>query len=328
MVELPSENNSSANGVKKEQESSEEHSKRRTSLEMRVTDVLAEGEWEVGFNELLIRQKIGEGSFGCVRSAIWRGTEVALKILYDKTLDLTQFYMELLILTRIHHPNILQVLGCCTLSIPYAIVLEHMPNGSLQDYIKTCHGQQNDIKQYQKYKIVKDVSKGLAYLHNRKPNSIIHRDLKPSNILLTTSMTAKIADFGISSLKSKPEEFYKMTGETGTYSYMAPEVLQSKAYNCKVDMWSFGLLVYALFIEEPFSQCKLAEIFRRIVSSNVKQFLKLTSLHEKIKIIVNKTIVRDPEHRWDSLYLVNFCNVELNDSESEYSEHKSKMCCF
>ena len=306
----------------------------RSSLEDYVINVALEEEWEVSFDELHITQMIGEGSFGCVRSALWRGTEVALKVLKDRAIDSREFYMEIKILTRLHHPNILQVLGCCTQRKPFAIVIEYMQNGSLERFVN--QKSKHRLTEIQKIGVVKDVARGISYLHNRKPIGIIHRDIKPSNILLSRSFKAKIADFGISSIKSRPNEKYEHTGETGTYRYMAPEVLKSKSYSCQVDIWSFGLLVYAIFVEKPFNGCSTnEEMFTLILNDPVSNWLYLKNIQDSnIRNLICKTVVVDPDYRWDATYMVNYCNAAIKIQESKKKSKKKKkknyslLCCF
>ncbi len=300
----------------------------RSSLEDYVINVALEEEWEVSFDEMYITDIIGNGGFGCVRSAVWRGTDVALKVLKDRTIDSHEFYMEIKILTRLHHPNILQVLGCCTQRKPFAIVLEYMQNGSLERFV----GKRNKhrLTENQKIAIVKDVARGISYLHNRKPIGIIHRDIKPSNILLSRSFKAKIADFGISSIKSKPDEKYQHTGETGTYRYMAPEVLRSELYSCKVDIWSFGLLVYALFVEIPFYRFSNEMMLESILSDPLHNWLLLKKIKDSnIKNLICKTVVTDAEYRWDATYMVNYCNssIKAQDQAPQKKKRSSLLCC-
>ena len=298
-----------------------------SSLENYVNNVALEEEWEVGFEELHITTMIGQGGFGCVRSAIWRGTEVALKVLKDRTIDPHEFYMEIKILTRLHHPNILQVLGCCTQRMPFAIVLEYMHHGSLEQFVKRRTSKKYRLSDNQKFGIIKDIARGISYLHNRKPIGIIHRDLKPSNILLSQGFTAKIADFGISALKSTPAENYAHTGETGTYRYMAPEVLKSQYYNCKVDIWSFGMLVYAMFVEIPFTGFGSDMMYSAILGDPFK-WLSLKSIkHDHIVNLIQKTVTPDPDYRWDATYMVNFCNASLDDCQETKKKLKKIGCC-
>uniref|UniRef100_K7K1Y0 Protein kinase domain-containing protein n=1 Tax=Glycine max TaxID=3847 RepID=K7K1Y0_SOYBN len=95
---------------------------------------------------------------------------------------------------------------------------------------------------------------GMAYLHN-EPNVIIHRDLKPRNVLLVNSSAdhLKVGDFGLSKLikVQSAHDVYKMTGETGSYRYMAPEVLKHRRYDKKVDVFSFAMILYEMLEGEP-----------------------------------------------------------------------------
>ena len=92
-------------------------------------------------------------------------------------------------MTKLHHPNIVQFLGY--IDNPFIIVMEYIPKGDLLTNIPK-------LSKSQKMNIMKDILKGLVYIHNRKPFSLIHRDIKPTNILLTNSKVAKITDFGLS----------------------------------------------------------------------------------------------------------------------------------
>lgn len=265
-------------------------------------------EWEVTHQELDVKQQIGKGSFGIVRLAIWRGTDVAVKILNNHdNIDTTEFDTEMTIISKLHHPNILQYLGSCASQKPYIIVMEHMSNGSLQDHI---NGPSNTTLTYNmKVDIVKDIAKGLAYLHNRRPQCIIHRDLKPSNILLTVSYKAKIADFGISSLQAKSNEIYQMTGETGTYRFMAPEVMKHSKYSTKVDIWSFGMVIYNIFVEYPYLSLSLEEIFDCVFKMSIP--LKKNKLENDISYLLDNMVKFNDIERWDSMTVVNYCNINI-----------------
>ena len=267
-----------------------------------LQEISCDGEWEVNKNELIIQEYLGQGNFGVVKKGQWRGTEVALKILQDENVDYKEFVIEMNILSRLHHPNILQLLGSSTTTSPYIIVMEYMKNNSLEK-------QNNTLNDEQKINILKDISRGLAYLHNRKPQCIIHRDLKPSNILLTQSYKAKIADFGISCLQVNSNESYQMTGETGTYRYMAPEVLKHEDYSCKVDIWSFGMILYFIFVDIPYRGLTVEYIINDIATNKLS--LNTKNLSHSLKLVFANCVKYDPKLRWDSLILVNYCNNDL-----------------
>ncbi|KAJ6718317.1 SERINE/THREONINE-PROTEIN KINASE STY8-LIKE [Salix purpurea] len=98
------------------------------------------------------------------------------------------------------------------------------------------------------------MTRGMAYLHN-EPNVIVHRDLKPRNVLLVNSNAdhLKVGDFGLSKLVKvqNSHDVYKMTGETGSYRYMAPEVFKHRKYDKKVDVFSFAMILYEMLEGEP-----------------------------------------------------------------------------
>lgn len=282
---------------------------------MNIQEISFKGEWEISKSDITIHQKLGEGSFGTVMKGVWRGTTVALKIINGPSVNLSEFTMEMEILSKIHHPNILQFLGACTIDNPYMIVMEYMSNDSLQSKIRW-------MSECRKIEVMKDISRGLAYLHNRKPECIIHRDLKPSNILLTNSYRAKIADFGISCVRPRSNESYNMTGETGTYRYMAPEVLTYKPYSAKVDIWSFGMIIYFMFCGEPFAGYSINQILNLNLKSN--EILMSPNTPTTVEYIFRNSTKYNPDERWDSLILVQHCNL-VNCEEVSKSNNS---CCL
>lgn len=194
--------------------------------------------------------------------------------------------------------------------------MEYMMNNSLER-------RKDKLDDNKKIDILKDIARGLAYLHNRKPECIIHRDLKPSNILLTKSCKAKIADFGISCLQVTSNESYNMTGETGTYRYMAPEVLRHQEYSCKVDIWSIGMILYYMFIEIPYGAYSLDIMIQDVINNQLK--LNVSKLSIELKTIFANCVKYDPRLRWDSMILVNYCNNEL---KNEKPKSKKKFFCL
>ena len=252
------------------------------------------GEWEIPREEFKVLDLLGAGSFGEVHRARWRGTVVALKTsnLGVKDDD-GEFNTEFLSMTRLHHPNIVQLLGACTETTPYMICMEFVPF-SLDKMIYR-------IDNIQRLSISADVARALAYLHNRKPTYIIHRDVKPQNILLTASMKAKITDFGISLFRNDDHLPYKMTGETGTYRYMAPEVLRSEEYSHKVDIWSFGMVMYHMFEGiPPYGAIQFNDMLRTI-GENV-----IPEIHNQVtRTLIEACLKPEPSARTEAIELVD-----------------------
>jgi len=226
-------------------------------------------DWEIPPWELFIfkDRMLGEGAFSKVYLAKWREAFVVAKVINNEMLSVKKDIVlrEIDIMSKLHHPNIVQFLGF--VYDPFIIVMEYLPYGDLTT--------NNSLTKTQKINIMKDILKGLSYIHNRQPNTLIHRDIKPSNILLTTSKLAKISDFGLSKfysyntnpnfnpnsnpnikdiviktdLKTEKEQEKNPdnTITVGTERYMAPEVKTTSSYNNKIDIYSCGILFYEVF---------------------------------------------------------------------------------
>eukprot|EP01087_Luapelamoeba_hula_P016560 TRINITY_DN5098_c1_g1_i1.p1 TRINITY_DN5098_c1_g1~~TRINITY_DN5098_c1_g1_i1.p1 ORF type:complete len:1182 (+),score=164.99 TRINITY_DN5098_c1_g1_i1:699-4244(+) len=195
-------------------------------------------------DELEMGEMLGKGFFGEVRKAHWRGTDVAVKIIYRKqfrTLDeLSLFEKEIRILSILRHPCIVQFLGICTDSAN-CIVIEYMSGGNLETLVRNKFPVLN-AKPSIREKIITNIAKGCCYLHERDP-PILHRDLTPRNILLDKNFNAKVADFGLSRQRGEN----KMTIAVGFLPYQAPEVFKGEDYTEKADVYSFGMLVWFIF---------------------------------------------------------------------------------
>eukprot|EP00898_Chlorokybus_atmophyticus_P005628 jgi/Chlat1/6066/Chrsp4S06345 len=219
-------------------------------------------EWEIDPTELDLSagKLVGTGAFGEIWKVQWRGTEVAVKkMLQTLETDIVatqEFRDEIALLPKLQHPHIVQFLGACSKpGYPLMIVTEFLPRGNLHDIMFRQRLPRADVFHY-----ALDISKGMNYLHMRKPEAIVHRDLKPRNVLISEAGHLKIADFGLSKLLSfnNLNEKYEMTGETGSYRYMAPEVYRHEAYTKSVDVYSFGIILYELFEGAPAFQYQTA----------------------------------------------------------------------
>ncbi|XP_020219110.1 integrin-linked protein kinase 1 [Cajanus cajan] len=213
-------------------------------------------DWEVDPSELDFSSSvcIGKGSFGEILRAHWRGTPVAVKrilpSLSDDRLVIQDFRHEVNLLVKLRHPNVVQFLGAVTDRKPLMLITEYLRGGDLHKYLK----DKGALSPSTAISFALDIARGMAYLHN-EPNVIIHRDLKPRNVLLVNSSAdhLKVGDFGLSKLikVQSSHDVYKMTGETGSYRYMAPEVFKHRRYDKKVDVFSFAMILYEMLEGEP-----------------------------------------------------------------------------
>ncbi|XP_027125421.1 G-type lectin S-receptor-like serine/threonine-protein kinase SD2-5 isoform X1 [Coffea arabica] len=186
-------------------------------------------------------KKLGEGGFGSVyEGALSNGTKIAVKCLDGFAQLKDSFIAEVQIIGSIHHVNLVKLIGFCFEKSHRLLVYEYMANGSLDKWIYGGKEKQS-LPWSARRRIITDIAKGLAYLHEDCSHKIIHFDIKPQNILLDQNFNAKVADFGLSKLVEK-DQSRVITRMRGTPGYLAPEWLSSVITE-KVDVYSFGIVM-------------------------------------------------------------------------------------
>lgn len=201
------------------------------------------GDCEIPWEDLVIGERIGLGSYGEVYHADWNGTEVAVKKFLDQDFSgaaLAEFKREVRIMQRLRHPNVVLFMGAVTRPPNLSIITEFLPRGSLYRII---HRPQSQIDEKRRIKMALDVAKGMNCLHSSIP-TIVHRDLKSPNLLVDEDWNVKVCDFGLSRLKHNT--FLSSKSTAGTPEWMAPEVLRNENSNEKCDVYSFGVILWEL----------------------------------------------------------------------------------
>ncbi|XP_076905032.1 G-type lectin S-receptor-like serine/threonine-protein kinase SD2-5 [Bidens hawaiensis] len=186
-------------------------------------------------------KKLGEGGFGAVfEGTLDDGSKIAVKRLDGLGQVNKSFLAEVESIGSIHHVNLVTLRGFGAWKSQRFLVYEFMSNGSLDRWI--YHEDRKHELEWDCIKrIILDVAKGLAYLHEECRQKIIHLDIKPQNILLDSNFNAKVSDFGLSKLIDRNQS-QVMTTMRGTPGYLAPEWLSSVITE-KVDVYSFGIVV-------------------------------------------------------------------------------------
>lgn len=202
---------------------------------------------EIDFKEIEKLEVLGKGSFGVVRKGKWRGMLVAIKVI-DGEEEKKAFSTEKNQLSRVSHPNIVQLYGACTKN-PVCLVMEYAEGGSLYNVL---HPETRPAPTYTAGHAMSwalQCARGVAYLHDMQP-PLIHRDLKPPNLLLVNGGTVlKICDFGTAC-----EIKTYMTNNKGSAAWMAPEVFEGCSYTEKCDVFSWGIILWeVLSRQKPFS---------------------------------------------------------------------------
>ncbi|CAL0320298.1 unnamed protein product [Lupinus luteus] len=191
---------------------------------------------------------IGEGGFGRVYSGILEdGTEVAVKVLKraDHHGD-REFLAEVEMLSRLHHRNLVKLIGICSEVSLRCLVYELIPNGSVESHIHGVLTENGRLDWSVRLKIALGAARGLAYLHEDSSPPVIHRDFKSSNILLEDDFTPKVSDFGLARIASDEENRHVSTRVMGTFGYVAPEYAMTGHLLVKSDVYSYGVVVLEL----------------------------------------------------------------------------------
>ncbi|MED6234709.1 hypothetical protein ATANTOWER_029043 [Ataeniobius toweri] len=191
-------------------------------------------EWEVPFEEISDLQWVGSGAQGAVFLGKLHGQEVAVKKVRNiKETDIKH-------LRKLKHPNIITFKGICTQAPCYCIIMEYCAQGQLYEVLRA--GRKITPSLLMDWAM--GIAGGMNYLHLHK---IIHRDLKSPNMLITYDDAVKISDFGTS--KELNDKSTKMSF-AGTVAWMAPEVIRNEPVSEKVDIWSFGVVLWEMLTGE------------------------------------------------------------------------------
>ncbi|KAL1073000.1 hypothetical protein V6Z11_D11G191000 [Gossypium hirsutum] len=228
--------------------------------------------WEIDARQLKIENRIASGSYADLYRGTYCSQEVAIKVLKPEQITremLREFSQEVYIMRKIRHKNVVQFIGACTRSPNLCIVTEVA-------YL---------------LKVAVDVSKGMNYLHQ---NNIIHRDLKTANLLMDENQVVKVADFGVARVQSQSGV---MTAETGTYRWMAPEVIEHKPYDHKADVFSFGISLWELLTGElPYGLLTPLQAAVAVVQKSLRPTIPKHT-HPRLRELLERCWLQDPSQR-------------------------------
>ncbi|XP_049724357.1 tyrosine-protein kinase ABL2 isoform X4 [Elephas maximus indicus] len=215
--------------------------------------------WEMERTDITMKHKLGGGQYGEVYVGIWKkySLTVAVKTLKEDTMEVEEFLKEAAVMKEIKHPNLVQLLGVCTLEPPFYIVTEYMPYGNLLDYLREC--SREEVTAVVLLYMATQISSAMEYLEKK---NFIHRDLAARNCLVGENHVVKVADFGLSRL---------MTGDTYTahagakfpIKWTAPESLAYNTFSIKSDVWAFGVLLWeiATYGMSPYPGIDLSQVY-------------------------------------------------------------------
>lgn len=230
-------------------------------------------EWTIDLRKLNMGPAFAQGAFGKLYRGTYNGEDVAIKILERPENDPEkaqlmeqQFQQEVMMLARLKHPNIVRFIGACRKPMVWCIVTEYAKGGSVRQFLMKRQNRAVPLKLAVKQAL--DVARGMAYVHEF---GLIHRDLKSDNLLINADKSIKVADFGVARIEVKTEG---MTPETGTYRWMAPEMIQHRPYTQKVDVYSFGIVLWELITGMlPFPNMTAVQAAFAVVNKGVRPII-------------------------------------------------------
>ncbi|XP_063438657.1 uncharacterized protein LOC134719596 [Mytilus trossulus] len=234
---------------------------------------------KIDFKEICLGKQIGNGGFGDVFFAKWKGSVVAVKKLRVQQVSARkqkEFTDEVMLFCDLDHPNVVKFIGACVIPNDLCIVMEYMQMSLFEAlHIKT----DIEFTENEKIKIIKQTSAGLQYLHAKH---IAHRDMKTQNVLIDhspeKSILTKLTDFGLSMIKNDTgtsmSESRQYTKNVGTPKYAAPENLRGESLNLEslkmADIYSLSLIGFeVVFEEEPFYNLNLTQLMKQVGEQGV-----------------------------------------------------------
>ncbi|XP_030386471.1 mitogen-activated protein kinase kinase kinase 13-A isoform X2 [Scaptodrosophila lebanonensis] len=238
-------------------------------------------DWEIPFESISDLVWLGSGAQGAVFSGKLKNEIVAVKKVKElKETDIKH-------LRKLDHENIIKFKGVCTQSPVFCIIMEYCPYGPLQNILK----EEQNMLPSRLVSWAKQIAIGMQYLHSHK---IIHRDLKSPNILISTNEVVKISDFGTS---REWNEISTKMSFAGTVAWMAPEVIRNEPCSEKVDIWSYGVVLWEMLTcEIPYKDVDSSAIIWGVGNNSLKLLVPSTC-PEGFKLLVKLCWKSKPRNR-------------------------------
>ncbi|KAJ9698918.1 hypothetical protein PVL29_007807 [Vitis rotundifolia] len=240
------------NRLKKYQTISRRRKSTRISIKIDGVKDFTYGEMALATNNFNDSAEVGQGGYGKVyKGVLDDGTVVAIKRAQEGSLQgQKEFFTEIELLSRVHHRNLVSLIGYCDEEGEQMLVYEFMPNGTLRDHLSASKSKE-PLSFAMRLRIALGSSKGILYLHTEANPPIFHRDIKASNILLDPKFIAKVADFGLSRLAPVPDiegstPAHVSTVVKGTPGYLDPEYFLTHKLTDKSDVYSLGVVFLEL----------------------------------------------------------------------------------
>ncbi|KAL7191174.1 hypothetical protein ACSBR2_023277 [Camellia fascicularis] len=286
---------------------------------------------------------LGEGGFGLVYSGILDDKrKVAVKVLKrDDHQGSREFLAEVEMLSRLHHRNLVKLIGICAEDHTRCLVYELVPNGSVESHLHGVDKEAAPLDWGARMKIALGAARGLAYLHEDSSPCVIHRDFKSSNILLEHDFTPKVSDFGLARTALDEGNKHISTHVMGTFGYLAPEYAMTGHLLVKSDVYSYGVVLLELLtgrkpvdLSQPPGQENLVTWARALLTTRegletiIDPYLKSNNPFDstaKVAAIVSMCVQPEVSHRPFMGEVVQALKLVCNELD-ETKETISRSC--
>ncbi|CDW51891.1 Pkinase Tyr domain containing protein [Trichuris trichiura] len=256
--------------------------------------------WEVPFESITDLQWLGAGSQGAVFLGRFNGEQVAVKKVHHIS------ETNIRHLRHLSHSNIIKFRGVCTQAPCYCIIMEYCSQGQLYELLRS----DKKVTASLVLQWAKQIGSGMQYLHQQK---IIHRDLKSPNVLVTEDDQVKISDFGTCRHWSNVNST-KMTF-CGTASWMAPEVIRNEPCSDKVDVWSYGVVLWELLTREiPYQEVDPTAVMWGVGSHSLQLPIPNT-VPEGLKLLLKQCWSPKPRNRPSFRHILTHLDIASAEME-------------
>lgn len=253
------------------------------------------GSWVIDADELSFGDVLGQGAFGQVFRGDYRGRVVAIKKLLDSIASdearIATFVREIDVVSRLRpSPYVVEFVGA-SVALPHCcLVMEFVPGGSLDRLVLS----NRPLSVGQRVAMALDAAQGMAHIHSER---VIHQDLALRNLLVDDALHVKISDFGLSRIRKTTNSLTEVTQAMGTPSTMAPELIQGHVISNKIDVFSFGVLLWQLYTRlEPWTDATPMQIAWKVVMESARPAIP-AHCPERLRLLIQSAWAQDAKDR-------------------------------
>ncbi|KAK8948848.1 Serine/threonine-protein kinase HT1 [Platanthera zijinensis] len=284
---------------------------------VRVVAVETEEKWRVDLSELYLGARFASGAHSRLYHGRYKNQPVAVKIIRipddeeDGVMGARlekQFARETTFLSYLSHRNVIKLAGAREKSPIFFIITEYLHGGSLRAFLRKLDHSPLPLDML--ISIALEVARGMEYIHSQ---GVIHRDLKPENILFDHNFCVKIADFGVACEEAYCDE---LEDDAGTYRWMAPEMIKHRPYGRKVDVYSFGLLLWEMITGAiPYEDMSPVQAAFAVVNKNIRPTIP-SDCSVELRALIEQCWSTFPEKRPEFRQIVKFLKQYESDLAS------------